>query len=117
MVNLTETQILKTFHCQVYPEGKINYVDLSIELNRNVSDIRVNLLFDMLRKNNAPINLLKTDITACEFLDNSENKYIKIINVLRKEFRKVSNLRCPFVEVGYFIICRNKFIKFFLHLE
>lgn len=86
---------------------------VEFQLNQNVSEFGIQLMFDVIKKDNRNMNLMKYDLDGCKALSMAYFK-INAIKVAMTEFLRTSNLpkKCPVLAVRFIILLFLVTIKF-----
>uniref|UniRef100_A0A1I8PI11 Uncharacterized protein n=1 Tax=Stomoxys calcitrans TaxID=35570 RepID=A0A1I8PI11_STOCA len=100
---------VKSEHHYLYGR-KVIYIDFT--LTKNITEFDIAFSFDMVKKDNRKMNIIKIDLDGCASLESSHSK-MNFVKVIFRELFRVSNIpkKCPIFARDYTIEITNSSMK------
>ena len=96
---------MNKYYCNVYPlKNNYNSIDGYFELIRNITALKMKTVIYWTRKNNARFTIFEVQMDACLFFNGVFKNNIGMLNLVSRDFSKVSNVRCPILAKVSFLI-------------
>ncbi|XP_075163156.1 uncharacterized protein LOC142235783 [Haematobia irritans] len=94
-ITYLNTEFIQSINVNVY-DRKVIYLDFTI--NEDMKEFDINIVMDMLKKDNRPSRLLNLTTSGCEFL--ASNHKGNLFGIITREIFRVSNIprRCPILK-------------------